>query len=154
MLKTGDIVSMGSAPYGDKNNLANRLSSLIVNDFKEGSSQKGSLDKYFILPERLSESDVSWFGFPLTIRDEAGFNRKNLIEYLETNSIGTRLPFAGNMIRQPAFTNNGIEYRIVGELKNTDKIMMDTFWIGVWSEVDTRIIGYMVKKARNYINGQ
>jgi len=118
----------------------------------EGFRKEG-LDKYFILPKWLPESDVSWFGFPLTIRDEAGFDRKSLTEYLEKNNIGTRLLFAGNMIRQPAFTNSDIEYRVVGELKNTDKIMMNTFWIGVWPGINKENVEYMIEQFSRFIGG-
>jgi len=111
----------------------------------EGFKKEG-LDKYFILPKWLSESDVSWFGFPLTIKDKAGFDRKDLIEYLEKNGVGTRLLFAGNIIRQPAFTNSDVVYRVVGNLKNTDKIMMDTFWIGVWPGINKENVEYIVKQ--------
>jgi len=105
--------------------------------------KKEDLNKYFILPKWLPESDVSWFGFPLTIRDGVEFKRRNLLEFLEKNKIGTRLLFAGNIIRQPAFTNNDIEYRVVGNLKNTDKVMMDTFWIGVWPGIGEKEIFYI-----------
>jgi len=63
-------------------------------------------------------------------------------------NIGTRLLFAGNIIRQPAFTNNDIEYRVVGDLKNTDKIMMDTFWVGVWFEIGEKALYYVLEQLR------
>jgi len=66
------------------------------------------LDEHFILPEWLSQAELGWFGFPLTIKDDVSFNRKELIESLEKNKIGTRLLFAGNMNKQPEFTNNQI----------------------------------------------
>lgn len=116
----------------------------------EGFKKEG-LDKYFILPIWLSESEPSWFGFPLTIKDEAEFNREDLIKYLEKNNIGTRLLFAGNIIKQPAFTNSDIEYKIIGDLKNTDKIMRDTFWIGVWPGIKNEDIEYMIKQFNLFI---
>jgi CDP-6-deoxy-D-xylo-4-hexulose-3-dehydrase len=114
--------------------------------------KKGNLDEYFILPKWLPESDVSWFGFPLTIKDDVSFDRKELIEFLEKNKIGTRLLFAGNIIKQPAFTNNQINYRVFGELKNTDKIMKDTFWIGVWQGISEKEIEFTIGKFREFIN--
>lgn len=114
--------------------------------------KKGNLDEYFILPKWLPESDVSWFGFPLTIKDDVSFDRKELIEFLEKNKIGTRLLFAGNIIKQPAFTNNQINYRVFGELKNTDKIMKDTFWIGVWPGISEKEIEFTIGKFREFIN--
>lgn len=116
------------------------------------SFKKENLDEYFILAKWLPESDVSWFGFPLTIKDGVSFDRKELIEFLEKNRIGTRLLFAGNMIKQPAFTNNQVNYRVFGELKNTDKIMKDTFWIGVWPGIGKKEIGYMIGKFIEFIN--
>lgn len=117
---------------------------LLFEGFKEEK-----LDEYFILPNWLPESDVSWFGFPLTIKDSVSFDRKELIEFLEKNKIGTRLLFAGNIINQPAFSNNQIIYRVFSELKNTDKIMKDTFWIGVWPGIDEEGIYYMLNKFKS-----
>ena len=116
------------------------------------SFTKEGLDKYCILPKWSPRSEPSWFGFPLTIKDDVSFERNKLIEFLEENRIDTRLLFAGNMIRQPAFTNNQINYRVLGELKNTDKIMKDTFWIGVWPGIGEREIEYIVEKFREFIN--
>jgi len=84
----------------------------------------------------------------LTIKDDVSFNRNKLIEFLEENKIGTRLLFAGNIIKQPAFTNNQINYRVFGELKNTDKIMKDTFWMGVWPRIGEKEINYIIKKIK------
>lgn len=104
------------------------------------------LEEFFILPEPTSNSEPSWFGFPITIREKAGFNRKNLITYLEENKIGTRLLFGGNLLRQPAFTENNYEYRVVGELKNTDIIMNNTFWIGLWPGINNECIEYIIRR--------
>jgi CDP-6-deoxy-D-xylo-4-hexulose-3-dehydrase len=112
---------------------------LLYDGFK-----KEDLNEYFILPQWLPESDVSWFGFPLTIKDGMRFRRKKLINFLEERKIGTRLLFAGNILRQPAFTENDICYRVIGSLANTDKICMDTFWIGLWPGLSERQIRYML----------
>jgi len=117
----------------------------------EGFKKEG-LDEYFILPKWLPQSEPSWFGFPLTIKVDTSFDRKELIEFLEKNKIGTRLLFAGNMIKQPAFTNSEISYKVFGELKNTDKIMKDTFWIGVWPGIGEKEIEYIIKKFEEFIN--
>jgi len=116
----------------------------------EGFKKEG-LDKYFILPQWLEEVEPTWFGFILTIKDSAPFKRRELLEYLEQNGIGTRLLFAGNILRQPAFTNNNIKYRVVGDLKNTDKIMMDTFWIGVWPGIDREKIENIINKFLEFM---
>jgi len=108
--------------------------------------KKEGLDRYFILPKWIEGAEPSWFGFTLTINDDIPFKRKELLEYLEKNCIGTRLLFAGNILRQPAFTKNDIKYRTVNELINTDKIMMDTFWIGVWPGIDREKIENIINK--------
>jgi CDP-6-deoxy-D-xylo-4-hexulose-3-dehydrase len=112
---------------------------LLYNGFK-----KEGLDEYFILPQWLSKSVVSWFGFPLTLRDGMRFQRKELINFLEKKGIGTRLLFAGNVTRQPAFTENNVNYRVISNLANTDKICMDTFWIGLWPGISERQVRYVI----------
>lgn len=122
---------------------------LLYNGFK-----KEGLDKYFILPRWLPKSDVSWFGFPLTIRDGMRFQRKELIDFLEKKKIGTRLLFAGNILRQPAFTENDIYYRVISNLTNTDKICMDTFWIGLWPGISEQQILYMIDSFTSFSSSQ
>jgi CDP-4-dehydro-6-deoxyglucose reductase, E1 len=99
------------------------------------------LDEYFVLPEATPNSEPSWFGFLLTVKDSEQINRNEVVKYLEANKIGTRLLFAGNLTKQPAFKN--VNYRIVGDLTNTDKVMNDSFWIGVWPGIGDVQIGYM-----------
>ena len=96
----------------------------------------------FILPKATEDAQPCWFGFPLTIRPEAPFGRQRLVEYLENHLIGTRLLFAGNILKQPAF--NGVRHRVVGELKNTDQIMKRTFWIGVYPGLGENEINYVL----------
>ncbi|KAA5805703.1 lipopolysaccharide biosynthesis protein RfbH [Thermoanaerobacterium thermosaccharolyticum] len=109
------------------------------------------LENYFILPKATENSEASWFGFILTIKENAPFNRNELINYLEKNKIGTRLLFAGNILRQPAFTNNDIEYKIIDNLKNTDIIMERTFWIGVWPGIDEKMAQYIIDVIKKFI---
>jgi CDP-6-deoxy-D-xylo-4-hexulose-3-dehydrase len=108
------------------------------------------LENYFILPKATENSEPSWFGFILTIKENALFNRNELINYLEKNKIGTRLLFAGNILRQPAFTNNDIEYKVIDNLKNTDIIMERTFWIGVWSGIDGEMAKYIIDVIKKF----
>ncbi|MDX2073735.1 MAG: lipopolysaccharide biosynthesis protein RfbH [Alphaproteobacteria bacterium] len=107
------------------------------------------LDEFFVLPEATPNSEPSWFGFMLSLRDGAPFSRRDATVYLEQKKIGTRLLFAGNLTRQPAF--EGVNYRVVGELKNTDKIMNDSFWVGVWPGIDAARRDYMVATFRQMV---
>ena len=107
-----------------------------------------SCEEFLILPEATPGSDPSWFGFPITIRDEAGITRVDLLKYLDQYKIGTRLLFAGNLTRQPYF--QGRTYRVSGELINTDKVMNNTFWIGVYPGLDEEMLSFVVEKLETF----
>ena len=108
------------------------------------------LEEYFILPEKTPNSNPSWFGFMLTVRDPKRIDRNKLVRYLEEQKIGTRLFFGGNMIKQPAFKN--IQKRIVGSLNNSDKVMNDSFWLGVWPGLERRHLEYIALKIKQSVN--
>ncbi len=82
------------------------------------------------MPKATKGSDPSWFGFPILVKSDAPFSRADIVNYLEKNKIATRMLFGGNLTKQPAYSK--IKYRIVGGLKNTDLIMNNLFWIGVY----------------------
>jgi CDP-6-deoxy-D-xylo-4-hexulose-3-dehydrase len=105
-------------------------------------------EEFLVLPEATIGSDPSWFGFPITIRDEAGIARVDLLRYLDQYKIGTRLLFAGNLTRQPYF--EGHIHRISGDLTNTDKVMNNTFWIGVYPGLSEEMLSFMVEKLEVY----
>ena len=107
------------------------------------------LEEYFLLPETTENSNPSWFGFMLTIRDGVKINRNQLVEYLENNKIGTRLLFGGNLTKQPAYKDSN--YRIFNTLDNTDKIMNDGFWLGVWPGLEESHYDYMIDILKKYI---
>ncbi len=101
------------------------------------------LEEFFILPEATPRSEPSWFGFPIAVRPGAPFNRNQAIAFLENRKIATRLLFAGNLLRQPAY--QGIKHRAVGSLKNTDFIMDQVFWVGVYPGISSEMLTYMVE---------
>ena len=104
-----------------------------------------SLEKYFILPEPQTDSEPSWFGFVLTCK--ASTDKNKVVNYLEDHGIQTRMLFAGNMIRHPCFDSirgDFSKYRIVGDLVNTDNVVNNTFWIGVYPGMTDEMIDYMI----------
>lgn len=113
------------------------------------------LQDQFILPEPCPDSIPSWFGFLLTVRPDAGIKRDKCVRYLEENGIQTRMLFSGNLIKHPCFDkirNDGSAYRVIGELKNTDIIMSNTFWVGVYPGMTDEMIDYMTTCIAEAVN--
>ena len=108
----------------------------------------GGVTEFLQLPEATPGSDPSWFGFPLTMRQGTGFQRRDLVNYLDQNRIGTRLLFAGNLIKQPYMANQ--EYRIHGELPISDRIMADTFWVGVYPGLGTTELDFVAETIESF----
>lgn len=107
------------------------------------------LDEHFILPQATPNSDPSWFGYLMTIRDGSPLSRREVVKHLESKRIGTRLLFAGNLARQPAFKD--VNFRVHGKLTHTDKVMNDSFWIGVWPGIDATRREYMVNTMHEMV---
>jgi len=105
-------------------------------------------EEFLLLPEATPNSDPSWFGFPITIKASAGINRVDLLQYLDQNKIGTRLLFAGNLTRQPYM--KGRNFRISGDLTNTDTVMNDTFWIGVYPGLSKEMLDFVIAKLEAF----
>lgn len=108
-----------------------------------------SCEEFLYLPEITPNADPSWFGFPLVLKESSGVKRVDLLNYLDQNKIGTRLLFAGNLIRQPYML--GRNYRISGELTNTDIVMNQTFWLGVYPGLTNEHLDYVVDKIETYL---
>jgi len=107
-----------------------------------------SLSDYLILPEPTRGANPSWFGFAITIRENAPFKRQELLRFLETRKIGTRLLFGGNLTRQPAYKD--VEYRVSGSLTRTDTIMNSTFWIGVYPGLSEPMLEYVIRTMTEF----
>jgi len=99
------------------------------------------LEKYLLLPEATVGSDPAWFGFPVAVRESAPFTREELVRALVAKKIGTRLLFGGNLLRQPAY--QGCEHRVIGKLPNTDFVMNNVFWIGVYPGLTAEMLDYV-----------
>ncbi len=107
---------------------------------REGLSE---LQRYLILPEPTAGSSPSWFGFPITVREGSPLRRTELVQWLESRGIATRQLFAGNLLRQPAYAN--IPHRLVRPLTQTDRVMRDTFWIGVYPGLSHEMLDYVLR---------
>jgi CDP-6-deoxy-D-xylo-4-hexulose-3-dehydrase len=111
-----------------------------------------SLQDVFLLPEATPGSEPSWFGLPLAVKPESGLTRDKVTRYLESRKIGTRLLFGGNITRQPAYKD--VEYRVVGDLKNTDYVMNNVFWIGVYPGLNDSMIQHMLNSLGEVATGR
>jgi CDP-4-dehydro-6-deoxyglucose reductase, E1 len=123
-----------------------KLSDFVVVRKRNWALLRAGLEAYqdeLILPQALPKSDPSWFGFAVTVRPGAPFTRNELVEHLESNRVATRMLFAGNLIRQPAY--DGRTYRVIGDLRNSDLVMERTFWIGVYPGLTQEMITYVIE---------
>ncbi len=109
----------------------------------------GSCEEFLILPEPTPNSDPSWFGFPITLKGNAPVSRVHLLQYLDQNKIGTRLLFAGNLTRQPYMI--GRNFRVSGALTNTDIVMEDAFWVGVYPGLTETMLDFTVEKIEAFL---
>lgn len=107
------------------------------------------LEEYFILPEKATNSEPSWFGFALTIRESSKFNRQDILSHLAENKIGTRLLFAGDLTKQPSF--KAANFKKIGNLNNTSTVTENTFWLGCWPGLKSQHLDYIYESVLNFI---
>lgn len=107
-----------------------------------------SLSEFIEIAEATPNSEPSWFGFPITLKESAGVSRVDFVKFLDQNKIGTRLLFAGNLTRQPYF--EGVEYRVVGDLTNTDRTMNNTLWLGIYPALGAEHFEYVAEKMEEF----
>jgi len=145
-LKSGDIqAAIGLAQL-------DRLGSFVEirrRNWKYLKEGLAGLEDFFMLPRATENSDPSWFGFAITVRKESPLNRNQIVQALNELKIGTRLLFGGNLLRQPAFA--GTPRRVIGDLVNTDIVMNDTFWIGVWPGLTIPMLDYMIESIHKLL---
>ena len=108
------------------------------------------LEDFFVLPRATEGSEPSWFGFPLLVRDSAPFTRADIVKYLEDNLIATRMLFGGNLVKQPAYSN--VKYKVAGSLVNTDIVMKNLFWLGVYPGLSKEAIDYIIRNLYQFIS--
>lgn len=146
-LKSGDIqASIGTAQL-------DRLPDFIEKrkrNWKYLYEGLNGLSEYLILPKATSGSDPSWFGFALTVRKNSPKSRNEIVKLLDESKIASRLLFGGNLLRQPAFAET--PRRVHGELTNTDIIMHDTFWLGVWPGLTTEMLNYVIETMHKILS--
>jgi len=106
------------------------------------------LKEFFVMPEPTAYSDPSWFGFMLTVKDKAPFSRRDIVTFLEQNKIGSRMLFAGNLTKHPAYQD--VKYRISDTLVKTDRVMENGFWIGVYQGITEQMREYVVEKFMEF----
>lgn len=111
-------------------------------------------DKYFILPQATEKSDPSWFWFLLSTKEWSWINREELMKFLNINKVGTRLLFAWNYVKQPAFIDYVKDYRVVWDLKTSDYVMNNTFWIWVYPWLTKDHLDYIILKIKEFIDGK
>jgi CDP-6-deoxy-D-xylo-4-hexulose-3-dehydrase len=145
-LKSGDIqAAIGLAQL-------DRLDSFVElrrRNWKYLRARLQNLEEFLILPEATLDSDPSWFGFAMTVKPGGPKSRNDIVKDLNQMKIGTRLLFGGNLLRQPAF--KGTPRRVVGDLINTDIVMNDTFWIGVWPGLTTPMLDYVIDSLQKIL---
>jgi CDP-6-deoxy-D-xylo-4-hexulose-3-dehydrase len=148
-LKSGDI----QAAIGLQQ--LQRLDSFIEirnHNWKRLKLALSELEELIVLPVATEDSHPSWFGFAITLRPEAKYSRDEVVQYLNSKGIGTRLLFGGNLLRQPAFIDT--PRRVASSLENTNKVVSSTFWIGVWPGITDEMVDFMARSLIDFLLGR
>lgn len=119
------------------------------NNFKVLQKLLLEYEDYLILPQVENKADPSWFGFPILVKNDAPFNRDDIVDYLEKNKIATRMLFGGNLTRQPAYED--MQFRQIDSLENTDLVMNNLFWIGVYPGITEKKMEYVINTIREFL---
>ena len=130
-----------------------RLEDFIITRKKNFAYLKEHLIKFedfMILPEATPKSDPSWFGFPITLHSDENIKRVELLTYFDQHKIGTRLLFAGNLTQQPYMM--GQNYKVSGSLTQTNRLMNDSFWIGVYPGLTQEMLDFVIEKLGSYFS--
>jgi Predicted pyridoxal phosphate-dependent enzyme apparently involved in regulation of cell wall biogenesis len=127
-----------------------------VKNYESFRKKLSQWDKYFIFTRPVPNSEPSWFGFLVTLKDRCPFTRNDITQFLESHNIQTRNLFGGNMLRHPCFESlkKNKDYRVVGEMINTDKIMNDSFWVGVYPNIGDQQTSYIARVINEFIVGK
>jgi CDP-6-deoxy-D-xylo-4-hexulose-3-dehydrase len=145
-LKSGDIqAAIGLAQLDRLDTFVNKRRSNWNYLYKNLKT----LEEFILLPEPTIHSDPSWFGFAITVKKNSPISRNELVKFLNEKKIGTRLLFGGNLLRQPAFI--GTPRRVIGDLINSDIVMNDTFWVGVWPGLTEEMLNYIVETIHSVV---
>jgi CDP-6-deoxy-D-xylo-4-hexulose-3-dehydrase len=132
----------------------NKLENFIVKRKQNFNYLKENLKEIdgLIFINATKNSDPSWFGFPITLDPKISTSREDLLRFLDSRKIGTRLLFAGNILKQPAYKD--IDFRVVGDLKNTDIIMKRSFWVGVYPGLTKEMLDYVIESISDFMSGK
>ncbi|MFT6069535.1 MAG: CDP-6-deoxy-D-xylo-4-hexulose-3-dehydrase [Bacteriovoracaceae bacterium] len=115
-------------------------------NYKYLRSQLEELEDVLLLPTATEGTEPSWFGFPISVKPGGKVTRQELVEFLQDNKVGSRNIFGGNLLRQPLY--NGVEKRVIGDLPNTDYVMNNSFWVGIWPGLDEQHLDYIADKIK------
>ncbi len=107
------------------------------------------MEDKLILPQETLDSQPSWFGFPITLLESAPKTRNELTQFLANNKIGTRMLFGGNLLKQPLYQE--VQKRVVGDLTQTDRIMNQTFWVGIYPALNSEHMDYIAHKIKEFL---